>query len=324
MSTFHARTTDAAKGKWRGILMSLGIPGNCLVNRHGPCPLCGGQDRFRWDNQEGSGSYICGQCGAGRGMDLAMKFTGKAFPEIASEIDVLLGNKKFEVDKPAPVMTDEARLAALREVAALSVKLVPGSLADTYFASRGIGEKVYHKSLRFVPSLRDGEGGVRPCIIATVQDADGENVTLHRTFLAPDGRAKASMASPRKLMPGSLPDGCAVRLSDWTGGPLGIAEGIETAMSASALYDLPVWAAINANMLEKWIPPKGCEEVAVFGDHDKKFGGQAAAFRLAHRLAVKGLNVTVHIPEMEGHDWNDALLLARPSLAKHYGQEQAA
>ena len=312
MSTHHARTTDAAKGKWKGILLSLGLPSACLQNKHGPCPLCEGTDRFRFDNQEGKGTYICGQCGAGTGIDLAMKFTGRPFPEVASEIDTMLGNKKFKPDTIRPAITDADRMAGLREVAAQSVRIDQASLAHRYFTSRGIGEVTYAKALRFVPSLRDGEGGVRPCIVATVQDADGLNVTLHRTFLRGDGRAKAEMSAPRKLMPGSLPDGAAVRLSDWNAGVLGIAEGIETAMSASRLYDMPVWAAINSTMLEKWQPPEGCEEVAVFGDHDAKYGGQAAAYRLAHRLAVKGLDVTVHIPQIEGHDWNDALLLVRP------------
>jgi len=110
----HERTTDAAKGQWRGILMSLGVPGKSLANRHGPCPMCEGQDRFRFDNQEGSGSYICNQCGAGRGMDLAMRFTGRPFVEVASEIDSLLGNKKFDKDEVKPAMTDAERLSALR------------------------------------------------------------------------------------------------------------------------------------------------------------------------------------------------------------------
>lgn len=308
MSTFHAKTVDAAKGKWRGILMSLGLPSDVLVNRHGPCPLCGGTDRFRFDNQEGSGSYICGQCGAGRGIDLAMKFTGKDFVTVAREIDDLIGNQTFEPDRIEKPISDDDRMAALREVAAQSVRLTPECLAHAYFEGRGIDEKVYPKSLRFVPNLRDGEGGTRPCIIATVQAPDGTNVTLHRTFLRQDGKAKAEMRAPRKLMPGSIPDGASVRLSDYNYGALGIAEGIETAMSASRMYDMPVWAAINATMLEKWIPPEGCDEVAIFGDNDAKFGGHAAAYRLAHRLAVKGIAVTVHIPNAKGEDWNDVLL----------------
>lgn len=131
-------------------------------------------------------------------------------------------------------------------------------------------------------------------------------VSLHRTFLEPSGRGKAEMASPRKMMPGELPDGVCVALSEWTGsGALGIAEGIETAMAASARFCLPVWSAINATMLAKWLPPEGCDEVVIFGDHDPTYAGHAAAYRLAQRMAVRGLTVSVQIPPIKGEDWAD-------------------
>lgn len=308
MQTWHRSTTEAAKGKWRGILIELGVPERSLGRKHGPCPLCGGKDRFRYDNKDGAGTYICNQCGAGNGMQLAMAYTKKPFNIIAKEIDAMLGNGAFKPDMPKPDMSEQQRQAALREVASLTVKIRQGDLADKYLTSRGVGEFSYYKTLRFAPALKDGEGQVRPCLVATVQGPDGANVSLHRTFLAPDGSGKAKMESPRKLMPGSNPQGSAIRLSDYTEGPLGIAEGIETALSASALFEMPVWAAINANGLAQWMPPQGCDEVAVFADNDPKFAGQAAAFRLANRLALVGVAVTVHIPSKVGTDWNDELL----------------
>lgn len=307
MSSWHKSTVEAAKGKWKGILLTFGMPAEFLVNRHGPCPLCGGKDRFRWDNKEGSGTYICNSCGAGDGMALTIAYTNRSFPSLAGEIDLMLGNLKPDSTMARPEITDEKRRALLRETAAQTVKISKGDLADRYFIERGCGELVYPKTLRFAPRLRDGEGGVRPCLVATVQDPEGNNVTLHRTFLRPDGLAKADMASPRKLMPGPLPKGCAVRLSDYAGGPLGIAEGIETALSASRLYGMPCWAAINSTMLQAWAPPDGCTEVAIFADNDPKFGGQAAAFALAHRLSVAGLDVSVHVPSTPGTDWNDEI-----------------
>ncbi len=57
--------------------------------------------------------------------------------------------------------------------------------------------------------------------------------------------------------------------------------------------------------MTKWIPPAGCDDVAIFADNDRNFTGQAAAFRLANRLALKGVNVTVHVPPMPGEDWAD-------------------
>lgn len=302
---FHDRTANAARGKWKGILLQLGIPAESLTGKHGPCPVCQSKDNFRFDNKEQKGTWIC-TCGAGTGMQLAIAFTGKPFTEVASQIDGMLGNVK--PDAPGkPAMTDDDRAKALRAVWTATKPVQPGDLAHAYLTSRGVGELIYPKALRFGAALMDGEGGVRPCMVGIVSDYAGKPVTLHRTFLRSDGLAKAEMESPRKMMPGELPEASAVRLSEYTSGPLGIAEGIETAMSASAMFGLPVWAAISAPMLAKWLPPEGCDEVAIFSDNDPKFGGQAAAYTLAHRLAKKSIHVTVHVAKLSGTDFNDEM-----------------
>lgn len=302
----HEKTAHAAKGKWRGILTALGVPPQFLKNTHGPCPLCGGTDRFRWDNKEGQGSYICGQCGAGGGMDLAMKYTGKSFRDLATEIDALLGNVNPDSAASIRTLTDDEKRKALRSVWQITAPLAEGDMAHKYLTARGVGEKVYPAALRYGAAVKDGEGGVRPCMVAVVSDAGGKPCTLHRTFLRPDGGDKAEMAAPRKLMPGGVPDGAAIRLGDQIdGGCLGIAEGIETALAASAMFEMPVWSAINATIMAKWQPPDGITEVAIFGDNDRKFGGQAAAYQLAHCLAKRGMSVTVHIPALSGSDWLD-------------------
>lgn len=319
---YHERTTAAAKGRWKGILIELGVPSAVLTGRHCPCPLCGSKDNFRWDNAEGSGSYIC-TCGAGHGMKLATEFTGQAFPELAPRIDAMLGNIKPETAPQRPVMGDDDRKRLLRATVAETRQVQEGDLVHRYLESRGLGERVYPPALRFGPAMRDGDGGVRPCMVALVGthgncDDRGRQKydTLHRTFLRADGLAKAEMDAPRKLMPGELPAGACVMLSHWTGnGPIGIAEGIETAMAASALFDIPVWAAINATMLAKWTPPAGADEVVIFGDHDPRFAGQAAAYTLAHRIttakATRDIPVRVLIPPLMGRDWNDELLAKR-------------
>jgi putative DNA primase/helicase len=309
--TFHQRTTEASKGKWRGILLTLGLPEEALRGKHTACPLCGGTDRFRWDNRDGRGTYICNACGAGDGMKLACEFTGKPFAEVAAQIDAILGNVKPDAPQ-RPAMSDDDRLRILREAWAASKPVQPGDLAHKYLEARGIEELVYPKALRFAPAMRDGDGGVRPCLVAMVGVYGAPKyATMHRTFLRPDGLAKAEMPSPRKLMPGEIPDGACVALSDYTGGPLGIAEGIETAMSASALYGLPVWAAISAVLMEKWWPPEGCDEVAIFGDHDANHAGHRAAYALSNRLRLKGITTTVHIPPNEREDWNNVWLRQR-------------
>lgn len=316
MRTFHEKTTHAARGKWRGILSHYGIPRDHLDGKHHACPLCGGRDRWRFDDIEGRGTSICGQCGARDGMSLVVEMTGRGFTVIAPEIDGLVGNLKPEA--PKPTLTEDDRARMLREVYQRSQPIQPGDLAHTYLVSRGVGEVIYPDALRFAPALRDGDGGIRPCMVAMVgvygdalPNGRQRYVTMHRTFLRPDGLAKAEMASPRKMMPGDLPDGACVMLSKWAGGPIGIAEGIETAMAASALFGIPVWAAINATMMAKWLPPADAEDVTIFGDNDESHTGHAAAYTLSRRLRARKFTTNVMFPAAVGSDWNDELLSQR-------------
>jgi len=296
---------NEARSKWRGILMTLGIPEKHLNGRHGPCPMCGGTDRFRFDNKEGNGTFYCNQCGAGDGISLAMKFRGWDFKEAAKEIRKVIGTAP--VEKSRPEMTEEKRRQMLRDLYKGSRPVQAGDEVDRYLTGRGMGEKVYPEALRFHPNARFSRDQSFPTMLAIISDVTGKPVTMHRTFLS-DGQ-KAPVDSPRKIVPGELPNGACVRLGGVVNGrvqaSIGIAEGIETALAAMQTYDLPVWAAINATMLEKWEPPAGVEEVTIFADNDRKFAGQKAAYCLAHRLSAKGLTVYVKLPEVPGTDFAD-------------------
>ncbi|EGJ8043042.1 DNA primase, partial [Escherichia coli] len=46
-----SQAEKAARGHWSSILPALGV--NVLKNRHQPCPVCAGKDRFRFDDREG-------------------------------------------------------------------------------------------------------------------------------------------------------------------------------------------------------------------------------------------------------------------------------
>lgn len=142
-----------------------------------------------------------------------------------------------------------------------------------------------------------------PAMVACIRDPAGDLVNCHITYLTPSGEKVA-----RRVMPGSLPDGCCIPL--WSPRPadgvLGVAEGIETAMAAAARFKVPTVAAINANRLAVWEPPAGVKEVYVFGDNDESYTGQAAAYNLARKLVLKhNLIAHVTIPPETGTDWAD-------------------
>lgn len=297
------KTADAARGKWRGILLALGIDGDFLTGKHGPCPMCGGSDRFRWDNQNGNGGYICGQCGAGNGFNLLMGVNGWDFPTAAARVDEIVGN--VDAEPVRKQMDERQRADMLNRLWSGSVGLQVGDPAAAYLSGRVRLPKSLPSCLRFAGECPAPDGVKRPALLALVQKADGAGANIHRTFLGPNG--KADMDNPRAMMPGEIPGGSAVRLFPVHGERLGIAEGIETAFAAAARFNVPVWSAINSTLLAKWEPPSGVKEVLIFGDCDAKFGGQAAAYQLAHRLAGRfGLAVQVHIPERVGRDWADS------------------
>lgn len=69
----------AAQGQWGSIFPALGITVPAR-GKHGACPVCGGKDRFHFDDKEGRGTWICRQCEgkqAGDGLDLVCKATGQ-------------------------------------------------------------------------------------------------------------------------------------------------------------------------------------------------------------------------------------------------------
>src|SRR5580693_458201 len=87
-------TVERARGRWREILPALGIGRQYLVNKHGPCPLCGGRDRYRFDDREGTGSYFCNQCGAGSGLILIRKKNGWNHAEACNAVDEIIGTDR--------------------------------------------------------------------------------------------------------------------------------------------------------------------------------------------------------------------------------------
>jgi putative DNA primase/helicase len=98
---------EAASGRWPELLGALaGLSPEQLTDKHQPCPACGGEDRYRWDRDDGPGGWYCNQCGgknhaggAGSGMDLLTRVTGWDFKQSCRRIEQHLG---IETSRPRP------------------------------------------------------------------------------------------------------------------------------------------------------------------------------------------------------------------------------
>jgi putative DNA primase/helicase len=293
---------ERAQGRWSGILPALGIGESFLTGKHGPCPLCGGKDRWRWDNLEGRGTWICSKCGAGDGIHLVMQKNGWEFREAAKQIEAIIG--AAPADAPKRERSDRERRDAMNRLWQASKAVEAGDPVGRCLARR-VGLTTFPSCLRTASNVRyqSDPPSFHPAMIAMVTGPDGTPSILHRTYLTGDG-SKAPVPEPRRLMSGIIAKGAAIRLAP-TGDTLGIAEGIETALSASALFGVPCWAAVNAGMLAAWQPPPEARRIIIFGDNDPSYAGQAAAYALARRLGANERVVEVQVPAEVGADWND-------------------
>lgn len=291
---------QATQGRWRDILPRLGIPAEYLISKAGPCPKCGGKDRYVFDDKDGRGTYFCrGSCGAGSGFDMLMNYHGWDFKRTVREIEAIVGSCTYR--KPPPEMSVEQRRQQLNALWRTGRPIEQGDPVDRYLEARGIAMDRYPDVLRTIPEAITRCKQRFPMMLAMVEDVDGRPVSLHRTWIS--GDAKAPIDSPRAIMPGKLPDCLAVRLEEHYE-TLGIAEGIETALSCTRLFGVPTWSVLNARHMYKFVPPEGVKKLVIYGDHDAKYGGQASAYGAAHRLRDV-CEVEVKIPPRVGDDWND-------------------
>lgn len=278
------------------------------MDRAGPCPVCEGKDRFRFDDRDGTGSYYCQRCGPGLGIGLVMAYRKWDFAKAALEIDNFLGSKPHlarPMITPVKQRTPEEIRGSLRRFMAGAAKIAPGAPSWNYLERRcgdlaGVHDDLWHHPSAFY----DSEQGAFPALLAVVRDASGTPVTLHRTFLDEHGN-KANVPAVRKLMAG---------IGNWAGGAvrlgplqarMGVAEGIETAICAGKLHGITVWSALNAHGVEAWVPPEGVQSVVICGDCDSHFAGQISAYKLAQRLEANGVGVEIRIPSVIGKDWCD-------------------
>ena len=180
---------------------------------------------------------------------------------------------------------------------------VATSAAETYLASRGLADPGCD-DLKFHPDLPDYESRRGwPGLVAVVRDGTGDHTGgVHRTFLLDDGSGKAP---PGKKMLGPVAGGSVRLAAVGLDGHLGIAEGIETALSAQKIFGIPTWAALSADGLARWQWPPEVTRVTIFADAGD--AGRQASAALTDRLNLAEIDHEIVRP-LHGDDFNDDLL----------------
>lgn len=207
-----------------------------------------------------------------------------------------------------PIAKPKRDMGALAQRLWKASKPIAGTLAEDYLLARGLTGP-FPKMLRFNPATILGSGAdkrIMPAMIAAVENDIGL-VAVQRTFLDPNDVLRKPVAKPKVSL--GLLGTAAIRLSPATD-ELGLAEGIEDALSAMEWFGTPTWALGGVERLAFVAIPEKVRRVVVYGDR-----GEAAErlFGKAHdHLAANGREVVRHVPA-NYDDWNDAWRAHRKS-----------
>ncbi|PHM60931.1 DUF7146 domain-containing protein [Xenorhabdus ishibashii] len=302
------KTADAVIGRWPEIFAYYKLP-PVTGKRHfkGNCPICKQKGKFRIDDRDGRGTFIC-TCNAGDGWKLLTLTQGKEYKALADEIDLLLGiqsDKRSVGKKETNITTFRNRVTACYT----NLSNLKGTQGEAYLRNRGI-HVLPADNVKYCAEQPVRNGKLQ-AIWSLVTDAKGTLCYLHRTYL--DGDKKADITPQKKLdamQEDSYRDhaqSLAIRLFP-VDSTLGIAEGIETALSCKQIYGVNTWSVVNAGLMERFLVPKGVKHLIIFADNDWSATGHAAAMVCATKN-LKANNdlekVSVRWPDFG--DFNDLL-----------------
>ncbi|PXW53057.1 plasmid and phage DNA primase [Grimontella sp. AG753] len=289
-------TVNQACGHWPRILPALGV--KVMKNRHQACPVCGGSDRFRFDDKEGRGTWFCNQCGAGDGLKLVEKVFGVKPSEAARRVNAVTGS--LPPVSPAVMAAAEDETGADRKAAAaLAVKLMEKTRTATgnaYLTRKGFPA---HECLTL--TAMHNTGGVMFSagdVVMPLHDGTGALVNLQ--LINADGL--------KRTLKGGAVKGCSHTLEGkkQAGKRLWIAEGYATALTVHHLTGETVMVALSsvnllslASLTRQKHP--ACQ-IILAADRDLNGEGQTKA-----AAAADVCGGTVALPPVFG-DWNDAFV----------------
>ncbi len=211
---------------------------------------------------------------------------------------------------PSASVETAASLDRVKAILAECGPVVERTAARMYLWSRGL--KPDQPALLAHPALYCSEiGKPLPALVAPLTDSRGEVTAIQRIwcvdrmeYVNGEGPqdARAPLATRKKTL-GAMGDS-AVRLAP-PAAILGLAEGVESAIAASMLYRIPVWAVCGAARLgHAWLPP-AVTTVFIFGDN----GATGPALAL-HARELRGPRVACNLvfPAAPFGDFADQLI----------------
>lgn len=282
------------------------------IERTGPCPKCGGDDRFSINTMKGV--WNCRGCEVGGDViALVQHLDGTNFRTAC----MTLAGKPPEIKPTCGFITPPPRCDddAQRKARALNIWRntwrADRTIVARYLKSRDIVLDRWPLSLRFHPRCprpKENPGFVSPlpAMVALIEHAERGAGAVHCTYLRQDGSGKADIEKP-KAMFGPVAGG-AVRFGiPGAGEWLAVAEGVETALSVAAACSIPAWAALSAEGIKKLILPAEATHILICADHDANGVGKRAADDAAERWLAEGRRVRVAMPPELGADFNDVL-----------------
>ncbi|ESL74431.1 hypothetical protein L423_03843, partial [Enterobacter roggenkampii] len=303
--------TSAAAGRWPYVLAGLSIDVPDSSRRHSPCPACGGKDRFRFDDN-GRGSFICNQCGAGDGLDLIKRVNNCDTTEAAQLAADVLGidyraaqtdptaasqrreqmeserqQREQERQKQAAEDAEQRRATFARLYAGMRQSVTRGE--SEYLQSKGLTGFKY-------PLMPDGS------LLLELVDESGA-VAAAQT-ITPHGE--------KRLLTGSAKRGAyhAVNAPEQPQSVL-IAEGLATALSVHLMRpEALTVAAIDAGNLlpvaEVMCRMYPAAQIVIAADNDHQQDEQANTGKDAAEKAALSVAGWVALPQTDHKaDWDD-------------------
>lgn len=266
---------------------------------HGPCPVCGGTDRFRV-NERGVFCRQCAPTASAAGLRAILDAAGWSATNQAPPAPPKAERKPPRKQPAKPRTADYA----MRVLAASQP--IEDSKAAVYLLMRGLWAATEgdYPALRYHPEVH-AAGASHPALVVPLAPDFGAKPTGCHVVLLTDRGEKADIEGGAKRNYGTL-SGNAAWLGERKTDVVVIAEGIEDALSAALLESRkhpnahPVATAGTAG-LAKWTRPNWCKHVVIAMDRDVP--GAKAAWELHYRL---GDCAELRWPQ-EGKDANDEL-----------------